>query len=1032
MLSAGFVMAQSTGTIYGNVATDEGAPLAGANIIVVGTEHGGTSDGNGFYEINVPPGTYSVRAEYIGYESSTAENIAVAEGKSIQADFSLSTSALAGEEVVVTALGIKQKTKALGFSLTEVKGEELSLIKETNAINSLQGKVAGVNVTSNATGSAGSSRIIIRGNSSLTGNNQPLYVVDGIPISNVNNGSAGMWGGSDGGDGISSINADDIASVSVLKGGAAAALYGARAANGVIIINTRDGRGQSGLGVQFSSSATFDNVDTGLTDYQTEYGHGSKGEKPTTAASALDDNGYAWGAKLDGTSVIQWDGESRPYSSVGNNLSNFYSAGKTIVNSVALTSGSDALNYRFSATELDNEDIMPGAGLNRKSFSLNANAVHSDKITSTINIKYVNEDVTNRPRMSDSPGNGNYTAATLAPSVDVRTMKGLSGTGINEDGKELRISTSSYTTNPYWSAYHFKNNTRRNRFINSATVRYNILEWLYLSGRAGLDHYTIKRTYLTPWGTAYSKNGAMGEQSRRYSQIDADVMLGVERELAAGISTNSFVGASRNFIKQENLTVNGNTFVIPGLENVSNLKNRSGSQSFSEQAVGSLTGSFGLSYNDYVYLTATARKDWFSTLSAPGKESPNNDLYTSYSASFILSEALSLPGMVDFAKLRVAVSNVAGGADSPYKLALAYGIWGSGHQGVSYGGINGGSIPKLDLIAYSKSETEFGLDTRMFGGRLRVDMAYYKNTTTDDIVGVNASNTSGYGSAVANLGKIENSGIEYLIAATPISTRDFSWDVSLNGANNKGIVVATNDVNGNIGLGGPRTRNVQILHIVGKSYGLIHGESFARADDGTIMYDIDSNGIPRPKKGGWKVLGEGVPPLTMGIQNNFRYKSFNVGFLIDGKFGAQIFSGTNTTAYWRGLHKDTLEGRENGLKVSGVDAATGQKGEWTVAPENLATYYGRLSGIAEHFVYDADYLRLSRLRIGYRLPNSLISKTPFQSVNVAFIAKNLFYLKKSVKNIAPEAAYNISNAQGLEYYGVPATTSYGFSLNVNF
>ncbi len=1031
LMLVGFVVAQDTGTIYGNVSAEDGAPLIGANIIVVGTGDGGTSDNNGFYEIKVAPGTYSVRAEYIGFASNTVDNITVAAGQTSQADFTMTTATLSGEEVVVTALGIQQKTKALGFSLTEVKGEELSLIKEPNAIEALQGKVAGVNVTTNATGGAGTSRVIIRGNSSLTGDNQPLYVVDGIPIGNRNEGSAGMWGGADGGDGISSINADDVESVSVLKGGAASALYGSKASNGVIIIKTKSGRGQKGLGLEYSSSTTYRSLDEGLLDYQSEYGSGRGGAKPTTQSEALDNIAYAWGAKMDGSQVIQWDGSTGPYSN-HNNLKSFYRTGKTSVNTVALSNGGQVLNYRFSATNLDHDDIMPGADMNRKSFSLNANADHDGKIQAQINVKYIDEDVNGRVSMSDSPKNANYSAATFAPTVDVTTMTGVDGAGRGEDGKELRISTSPYTTNPYWAAHSYINTTRKHRFINSVSLRYNVMDWLYLKGRAGLDHFTINSQWLTPFGTAYSSAGSMGETEKRLSILDMEFIVGVDRDLMAGLSTNSFVGVTRNNVLDESLGVSGSGFVLPGINHVNNLKNKDGWFGYNEKEVGSVIGSMGLSYNSFAYVTATARKDWFSTLSFPNKKSPNNDLYTSVSTSLVLSELLSLPAAVDFAKVRFAVSTVAGGASNPYALSLSYKLWDTQHLGQIMGGINGSTIPKLDLVPLSKGETEIGLDLRLFESRLNIDLAYYSNKTTNDIVGVGTSQASGFGSASDNLGQIENKGFEFLISGTPIQTKELTWNVSLNGAKNEGTVVKTNDIDGNIGLGTPRTRNIQVIHIVGESYGLLYGQSFKRADDGSILYDVDANGIPRAQKGGYKILGEGVPPLTIGISNNIRYKNFSLGFLIDGKFGAKIFSGTNTTAYWRGLHKDTLEGRESGLKVSGTDAATGAAGSWTVSPENLRFYYSHLSEIAEQFVYDSDYLRLTNLRFGYQLPRSIVEKTPFQSASVSFIARNLFYLTKNVDNIAPEAAYNAGNAQGLEYYGLPQTKSYGFSFNVKF
>lgn len=1017
------IMAQNV-TVSGTVTDGEsGAPLPGANVIEKGTANGTSTDFDGNYTITVSGPSAILEFSSLGF---TSTEVAVGSQRTINVTLNPDTELL--DEVVVTALGIRKETKALGYSLTEVGGEELATIKQPNAINALQGKIAGVNISQNSTGAAGSSRVIIRGSSSLTGNNQPLYVVDGIPISNENNGSASLWGGNDGGDGVSSLNPDEIESVSVLKGGAASALYGSRAANGVILVTTKAGQRRQGLGVEVSSQITFNRVNTDIQDFQTEYGQGRFGRKPANQEEAFDIGLSSWGARLDGSPVVQWDGVERPYSYVGSNLDHFYRTGTTFINTVALTSGSEQMNYRFAASDLTANDVVPNSKVNRKTFSLNAGANLGEKLTSQVNVKYILEEANNRPRLSDAPGNPNFTVLNLPPNVDVRFME----PGTNPDGTERQYSSNTFSQNPYFAAYNFRNEDVRNRVIASTTLRYDITDWLYLTGRAGIDHYTRRATSVEPFGTAYRPLGAINEDETRYTQIDADLILGVEKDITDRISTVVFVGANSNHIKDEFLRQRGENFIVPGLEDVGNTQNQSRSRNFGERRIGSVYGSFELSYDNWAFVTFTGRNDWFSTLSFPGKETPNDQFYPSVNASLVLSDALDMPEPVSFLKLRGGYSEVAGGAQDPYQLALTYQIFGQGHLGQPLGGINGGSVPNANLVPFNKSEFELGVDARFFNNRLGIDIAYYKNKTTNDIVPVTTSVASGYGSALANIGEIENKGVELLLTGTPLQTADFRWDTSFNLTFNEGRVLATNEEEGSIGLGEPRTRNVEIRQIVGEPYGVIYGVSYVRDDNGNIVYDIDSDGVPLAQIGERKILGEGVPPWIVGFTNTFTYKNFSLYFLIDGKFGGQIFSGTNTVAYGNGLHKATLEGRENGLSVSGIDGATGQPFTTTVDPENLQTYYGRINDIAEEFVEDSDFISFRQLSIGYSLPQNLLEKTFLQSVNVSLIGNNLFFLKRSVDNIDPESAYNISNAQGLEYYGVPSSRGYGISLNAKF
>lgn len=1018
-----FIQGAVAQTISGTVTDNAGVPLPSVNVVEKETTNGTSTDFDGNYTISVSSSSAILVFSSLGF--STKE-IAVNGQSTI--NVSLEEDAEQLGEVVVTALGIRKETKALGYSLTEVGGEELSTIKTPNAINSLQGKIAGVNISQNATGAAGSSRVIIRGSSSLSGNNQPLYVVDGIPIGNENNGSAGLWGGSDGGDGISSINPDDVESISVLKGGAASALYGSRASGGVIIVTTKSGQGRDGFGVDYSSSVTFDQVDTSLQDFQTEYGQGIQARKPVNLTEARDNGLSSWGARLDGSNVVQWDGVERPYSYVGSNLDHFYRTGTTFINTVALTSGSEDLSYRFSVSDLSNEDVMPNAGLNRKTFSLNSSAVLAKKLSTSVNAKYIIEKVNNRPRLSDAPGNGNFTVASLSPNVDVRFME----PGTNEDNTERTYSTNTFSQNPYFAAYNFRNEDVKNRIIASTSLRYDILDWLHLTGRVGIDNSSIRRVSVTPFGTAYQPQGSITEEERRYNQIDGDLILGAERDITDKFSIEAFVGVNSNHIKSERLALGGGQFIVPRLEDIGNTVSQSRSRTFSERKIGSAYGSLELSYDRWAYVTFTGRNDWFSTLSFPGKTTPNDDFYPSVNASLILSDALEMPDFVTFLKLRGGYSEVAGGAQDAYALSLTYQIFGNPINGQPQGRVNGGTVPNAALVPFSKSETEIGLDARFFNNRLSLDLAYYTNETTNDIVSVSTSVFSSYGGARANLGQVENKGFEFLINATPIQTKNFSWNTTFNGAHNKGTVLATNDTDSDVNLDEPRTRNVRITHIVGEPYGTIVGVSYDRDASGNIRYEIDGEGVPRAVQGERKILGEGVPPLTLGFTNSFSYKNFNLNFLIDGKFGGQIFSGTNTIAVGNGLHKATLDGRESGLTVSGIDAATDQPFTTTVAPENLSTYWSEINDIAEEFVTDSDYIKFRQMSLGYSLPSKALENVFLKNVDISLIASNLFYIKRSVENVDPESAYNVGNSQGLEYFGVPSAKSYGLNISVKF
>lgn len=994
-------------TVSGTVTDASGETMIGVNILEVGTSNGTITDLDGNFSIEVSDDA-TLEFSMVGYAPQQIEV-----GSQTIIDLVLEEG-VALSEVVVTSLGISKEKKALGYAVTEIGGEDFTEARELNVANSLAGKVAGVNVSNIASGPGGSSRVIIRGNSSISGDNQPLYVVDGIPIDNTNLGSAGMWGGQDWGDGVSSINPDDIETMTVLKGSSAAALYGSRASNGVIMITTKKGGKRKGVGVEVQSNYTFENIIETF-DFQKEYGQGDNGKRPTTQPEAIASNLYSWGEKLDGRSTIQFDGQNRPYSNVGDNLGSFYQTGSTWTNSLSLSGGDENYNFRFGVTNLQNEGIIPNSGLDRNTFTTNTSGKFG-KLTASFAGTYIRENVQNRPRLSDSPGNANYTAWSMPANVDVNSLLGPNGDGTNEEGTELLFNDNIYVTNPWFAAYNFVGSNTKHRAMGNTTLRFQFTDWLYIQGRAGIDSYTERRTSVEPYGTAYKPLGGMSELERRFTETNIDLIIGADKTLDNGIGISAFVGGNQMQRSFETLGGSGNNFNIPFLHTLNNLANRGTSYGISEKAINSVFGSLELSYNSILYLTATARNDWFSTLPVES----NSILYPSFTASFILSDAITMPSFVSFAKLRGGWAQVGGDTD-PYQLNLTYGLVGQGHFGAPLGRISQGRIPNFNLQPSQTSEIELGADFRLFQNKLGVDFTYYDKTTSNDILFASISQTSGFGSQVVNIGELRNTGIELLLNITPIKRTDFSWDMTFNFANNQNEVVSLltpEQDEESIRVSESRTRSAYIHHEEGQPYSVIKGFKYARDAAGNIQYD--ENGYP--VRGEFGVLGNGVHPTTLGLTNKFRYKNFQLSVLVDGKFGGDIYAATNAFAYLRGLHKNTLVGRTDG-NVGGSK---------TIPLDEVDNYYSRIYSITEEFVEDASFIKLRQFTLGYNFPKSMLESTPFSEVSLSLVGRNLLLLMSKVENIDPESTYSNGNDQGLEMFGVPQTRSFGFNLNVKF
>ncbi|WP_316822325.1 SusC/RagA family TonB-linked outer membrane protein [Pedobacter gandavensis] len=980
--------------INGVVRDATGQPLVGVSVLLKGTQTGASTNSSGQFVIDANIGDVLV-VSYLGYMT---KQVTITNPSSLNILLDEDSKSLS--EVVVTALGIKKEKRAIGYAVTEVKGDELTQARENNVINSLVGKVAGLNVNSIAGGVGASSNVIIRGVSSISQTNQPLYVVNGIPMENKPNSAPGNQYDNvpDLGDAIGNLNPDDIENISVLKGAAASALYGSRGKAGVILITTKSGKGNS---IEFNSNYVLETV-IDQTDWQYVYGNGPDGKKPTTAAEAFQAGQSSWGAKLDGSSVIQFDGVSRPYVAQKNNINNFYRTGSTATNTLAFNKSFEGGSIRFSASDLTNRAITPGSGLNRQSFNLNGNYNITKHLTIDARANYILEQAKNRPFLSDGAGNASYNVTLLPTSLDVRTLK----RAVNDNGTEFAYAANAFATNPYFAAEKFINNTKRERLLSSVSLRYNFENGAFLQGRAGRDAYTDRYTSVVPTGTAYRPNGSIQESTTKFSDINVDVLTGKSFEIDDFTITPN-IGGSYRRTKSEQFILNGNDFIIPFKYVINNAKiNLAPTYRPSESEVASIYATLDLSYKNFLYLSGSIRNDWFSTLATPGKDNALNALYPSVNGSFVFSEFVK-NDWLSFGKLRVGFAQV-GQATDPYQTQLAYSFNNATLNGRPLGLISNLYVPNESLKASIASEFEIGTDVRMFNNRLNIDFTWYTKTSKDEIVQAPASLTSGYGGAILNIGELRNRGIEALISGIPVQTKNFRWTTTVNGSINDNEVVSL--APGQLTLPGAtsRTGSAFTQQIVGKPFGQIMAFDYKRDANGNVV--LGSNGIPA--RGELKAYGSAYAKYVGGWNNEFTYKAFNFSFMIDGKFGGKIYSATDSYAYTLGLHKGTLPNRE----------AMGDVAD---------TYYTTLAdNVSSLFVQSADFIKFRQVMLGYTFPGKMFNNV-VKGATLSFVGRNLFYISKKTDNIDPESDYT-NNAKGLELGGVPASRTYGFNLSVKF
>ena len=1055
-------------TVRGIVTTEEdGEPVIGASVIVKGTALGTVTDVNGRFELSgLSP---SATRLLISYISLMAKEVAIAP----QVSVTLKSDTHLLDEVVVTALGISREKKALGYTAQEVKQDALVQGKDNNLLNSLSGKIAGVRIT-NTQGDVGSSRIVIRGETSIAGENQPLFIVDGIPVDNsqLNARSSGR----DFKNAIADLNPEDIKTLTVLKGPNAAALYGARAAHGAIVITTKGGdKRQKGIGITLHSSTQVSFVAT-LPEFQNLFGQGAGGRFSYVdgkGAGVNDGVDESWGPRLDiGLLIPQFDSPldadgnrvATPWVSHPNNVRDYFRMGISTNNGISIARGDDKYQFRVGYNYEKQVSIVPDAGTNKTNISLNTDYHLAKWIVVGATANYIVYTAPSLPG-SATPSGSNVRSNSpmlqflwFGRQVDTNSLK----------ADYTRNWNSSYYDNPFWSASYNTQSQERHRLIGDLHAEFRLTDGLHVRFRTSTDWYNDRRKSKVKWGSAGagSPYGSYAEDAYTVKENNTEVLATYIKQLNKNWGIDALLGFNVRNKQYENNYQAAPRLAVADLYTLTNSRDPlTSSNDFYRLRQYGLYGSIQLDYRRWAFLNITGRNDWSSTLPVDN----NSYFYPSVTASVLLSEAFGWRSKaVNYLKIRGGWSQV--GADAnPYQLATVFtsetAFNGNPLQSSSTIGMNSNLKPE------NTSSIEAGFEAAFWDNRLYLDFTYYKTDSRNQILKLATTAASGYTSQVRNAGHIRNRGYEIQLGAVPIQTsKGFRWNLDLNYGANSSKVVKLDD-EGLITSYQLYSSGIQILASVGEAYGTLFGTSYVRYANGNVV--VDANGLPKISTTN-KTLGKFTPDWTGGISNTFSYRSLSLSFLIDASVGGSIFSNTNKTGKYTGVLANTLSGRDaehgglwyytdamgnnvrlsespsysvssdglyyaqvngqstrvyqDGIMVEGV-TESGSKNEEVVSAEK---YYHRIYSIAEANVYDASYVKLREVALSYRLPRLWTQKLHLQEASVTLTGRNLWTIYKSVPNIDPESALTTGNAQGVEAYSLPTTRSFGVNLSVKF
>lgn len=1012
-------------SLSGTVVDTEGLPLPGATVRAKGTNKGTLTNDKGNFTLTVSDEVTTLIISYIGFAT---QEVGIG-GRSV-IDVVMAESAATLGEVVVTALGIERDRKTLGYATSKVNPNEFNVNRTPNFMDALQGKVAGVNITSLGSGPQGSSKIRIRGVSSFGNNNSPLIVINGIPVDNTSFGVSGDVSEvgsnrrSDSGDGLSSINPDDVESMTILKGAAAAALYGARAKDGVIMITTKNGTNSDGVEVTYNSNFTY-GTPLDFTDYQYEYGQGEGGVRPN--APGPTSGVWSFGEPVGGTQIL-FDGIQAPYTPTPGKIRDYYRNSTTFMNTLTVATGGENGGISFSAANMDATAILPGSDFNRKTINVGFTQ-KIKKFTVSGNLNYSNESRTNPPNIAEQ----DYSPVVIYTLSSTMPMDLLEENCCDANGDEISYSRFTNRTNPYFALKRFENNLR-DRIFGNITAKYDFTDWLFAQVRIGQDYYSRNVDYNLPTGSRRQSspppgfvNGQYVQDQRRLREVNADFLISANKTFGDfGILINA--GGNQMYRRSDVNTILGRNFFTRDLYTIGNASTVTPNYSLSERKVNSLYASTEFSYKGYVFINATARNDWFSTLSPENR----SILYPSVTGSFIFSQAFkNMPDWLSFGKIRVSYAQAGSDTDvSPYSNNLFYGVNPLQLSNQPIGNISGSTVPNPNLRPMKVSEREIGLELTLFNN-LRFEVSYYDKLSSDQILSAQTSDASGYTSRLINVGESENKGVELFLSVSPVKNDKFLWNTSANVSYNTSKVLSLgDDVDDTFITVGNAEFHGELRQVVGQPMAQLYGWGYLRDAQGRQVFD-SNNGLPL-RSTEQLAFGTALPIWVGGFTNSFAFKGFTASFLIDFKLGHKMISGTHTNAYRHGLDKATLVGRDVGYVIGeGVNLdGSPNTVQAPIQPFYQTIRSGRMS---EQSVFNAGSWQLRQVAIGYDFTRYLGAVDFIKTLKLDIVANNVAVLKKWVPHIHPDQNGIFGDTRvGLEATGLPITRDIGFNLNVKF
>lgn len=1026
--------------VTGTVLSDENKPLSGATVMIKGTSKATSTNAAGQFSIS-GGGKDIIVVSHVGFATleiplNGRTNISVGlirrDGKDLDA-------------IIVTALGIRRQERKLGYAATSVKTDELITNRTTNVGEALEGRVAGLNITPPAAGAGASTQIRLRGQVGFAGStNSPLVVINGLPIDQGATPADGGGNQRDQGDNLQVVNPDDIESMTVLKGSTASALYGSRAAAGAIIITTKSGSKNTGIGVEYTSSYTAQTALNYMNQFQTMYGEGTGGQRPTSQASAASNGQFGWGAKLDGVATPIFDGTMQPYSAYQNRLFDYLQTGANFTNAIALSGGGTKGSFRVSFAKTDAKGIEPRDEYKKKIFNIGLNQNITDKLKLSVNINWSNEIQSNPPQVG-TQGAGSVNFFTrLAPSIPTSALK---NSAVNQtNGTEAQTSGFQGTIlNPYYAnqaGQNWVNN--KDRILGTATLKYDFTNWLFVQGRYNYNYSVSANESKFPYGIGTSvPTNADGTYKGSYNiaqgkgtEVNADFLVGANKEFGK-FSFDASAGGNTFTSQGNNLSGTSGNFVVKDLYSLANGNVKTQTYSYGKSRVNSLYGLAEIGYKRLLYINITGREDWFSVYNP----SNNHVFYPSVSASFVFSELLPHQTWLNYGKLRLAEAKT-GSANgvSNYEGLLNYTIAPNNFNGQVTATIAGSNAPNASLTPFKADEKEIGLELRMFNNKVHVDVSAFKKVTSDQVLSVTLSNTSGYTNSKANLASLRNSGLETLVEITPIKTSRFNWTTSWNNTYlSTKVLTISPGVNDFLLLNFNGTGNEflgQIHYTVGLAMNQLYTRTYLRDAKGNILVSAAGRLLATPD---YKPVGSSIPKYTGGWTNYFNYKNLSLGIFVDYKFGGTVLSSTALNTLRQGLSKASLVGRrdgENGVVFPAINQGTGQAN--TVAVTDLQGFYSdyRNLQIGDPFIFKSDFVKLRSISLAYNL-TSLINKVPnlkfFKGLILSAAVRNLAILYKDIPGLDPEAIQSSGDTRsGYENSSLPTTRSYNLSLNVKF